>query len=77
MQDLRRLILLVTCLALALWQPMASAETVTIATWNLNWFPGGSPTSSDSERIVHMSAAKDALLDLHLDILCLQEVQVD
>jgi hypothetical protein len=43
-------------------RPLASAEIVTIATWNLNWFPGGNPTSSEAERLIHMSSAKDALL---------------
>ena len=75
MQDLRRLTLVVICLLLALSRIPICAETVTIATWNLNWFPGGGPTSSELERTMHMSAAKDALLDLHVDILCLQEVR--
>jgi hypothetical protein len=39
------------------------------------WFPGGKPTSTEAERLFHMSAAKDVLLDLHADILCLQEVR--
>ena len=58
MQDLRRLTLVVICLVLALSRVPIFAETVTIATWNLNWFPGGSPTSSEAERIMHMSAGK-------------------
>jgi endonuclease/exonuclease/phosphatase family metal-dependent hydrolase len=53
----------------------ARGEVVTIATWNLEWFPGGKPNSSRPERLVHMSAAKDALLDIRPDILCLQEVR--
>ena len=71
-QDLRRLTLVVFCLVLALCRALASAE---IVTWILNWFPGGSPTSSEAERLIHMSAAKDALIDRHTDILCLQEVR--
>ena len=35
----------------------------------------GKPNSSQSERLVHMSAAKDALLDIRADILCPQEVR--
>jgi endonuclease/exonuclease/phosphatase family metal-dependent hydrolase len=73
-QDLRRLTFIVICL-LAPSRVLIRAETVTIATWNLEWFPGRKPVSSETERIVHMSAAKDALLDLHADILCLQEVR--
>jgi hypothetical protein len=73
-QDLRRLTRFVFCLFLTL-SGMVSAETVTIATWNLNWVPGGNPTSSESERIIQMSAAKDALIELRADILCFQEVR--
>jgi hypothetical protein len=73
-QDLRRLTFIVICI-LAPSRVPTCAETVTIATWNLEWFPGRKPVSSETERIVHMSAAKDALLDLHADILCLQEVR--
>jgi hypothetical protein len=74
MQDLRRLTRLVLCLFLTL-SGLVSAETVTIATWNLNWFPGGNPTSSEAKRTMHTSAAKDALIDLRADILCFQEVR--
>jgi endonuclease/exonuclease/phosphatase family metal-dependent hydrolase len=50
-------------------------EVVSIASWNLEWFPGGKPNSTQAERLVHMSAAKDALIDIRPDILCLQEVR--
>jgi endonuclease/exonuclease/phosphatase family metal-dependent hydrolase len=73
-QDLRRLTVAILCVLLAILQD-ARAEVVSIATWNLEWFPGGKPNSSPSERLVHMSAAKDALLDIRPDILCLQEVR--
>ncbi len=52
-----------------------TGDVVTIATWNLEWFPGGKPNSSQAERLVHMNAAKDALTDIRPDILCLQEVR--
>ena len=48
---------------------------VTIVTWNLEGFPGGKPNSSRAERWVHMSAAKDRLIHIRPDILCLQEVR--
>jgi len=73
-QDLRRLTVAILCVLLVILQD-ARGEAITIATWNLEWFPGGKPTSSESERLIHMSGAKDALLDLHIDILCLQEVR--
>jgi hypothetical protein len=56
-QDLWWLTRLVFCFLLTVSRPLATAEIVTIATWNLNWFPGGNPTSSEAERLIHMSAA--------------------
>ena len=74
MQDLRRLTVAIFWALLAILQ-YAKGEFVSIATWNLEWFPGGKPNSSQAERLVHMSAAKDALIDIRPDILCLQEVR--
>jgi endonuclease/exonuclease/phosphatase family metal-dependent hydrolase len=74
MQGLLRLTIALLCILLAIL-PDVTGEIVSIATWNLEWFPGGKPNSSQAERLVHMSAAKDALLDIHADILCLQEVR--
>ena len=74
MQDLRRLTVAILCALLAILQD-ARGEVVTIATWNLEWFPGGKPNSSQSERLVHMIAAKDALLDIRADILCLRKCE--
>jgi endonuclease/exonuclease/phosphatase family metal-dependent hydrolase len=54
---------------------LASAETVSIVTWNLEWFPGKKPTSTQAERALHMSEAKDALLQIAPDILCAQEIR--
>jgi hypothetical protein len=71
MQDLRGLTIAILCVLLAILQD-ARGQVVTIATWNLEWFPGGKPNSSQSERLVHMSAAKDALIDIRPDILCLR-----
>ncbi|HEY5893910.1 MAG TPA: endonuclease/exonuclease/phosphatase family protein [Chthoniobacterales bacterium] len=55
--------------------PRANAEIVQIATWNMEWFPGGKPSSTEMERALHMSAAKDGLLEIKPDILCAQEVR--
>jgi hypothetical protein len=74
MQNLRRLTVVTFCILLAILQD-AGGEVVSIATWNFEWFPGGKPNSSQAERLVHMSAAKDALIDIRADILCLQEVR--
>jgi hypothetical protein len=74
MQHLRRLTIALLCALLAILQDVRG-EVVSIATWNLEWFPGGKLNSSQAERLVHMSAAKDALIDIRADILCLQEVR--
>ena len=74
MQSLRRLTAAILGALLAILLD-ARAGIVTIVTWNLEWFPGGKPNSSPAERLVHMSAAKDALIDIRPDILCLQEVR--
>ena len=74
MQNLRRLTVAVLCTLLAILQDVRG-EIISIATWNLEWFPGGNSNSSQTERLVHMSAAKDALIDIGPDILCLQEVR--
>lgn len=71
---MRRLATIILCVLLIILQE-AKGEVVSIATWNLEWFPGGKPNSSSAERLVHMSVAKDALLDIRPDILCLQEVR--
>src|SRR6266481_2993592 len=52
-----------------------AADQFRIVTWNLNWFPGKAPTSSPAQRVLHMSEARDALLKVRPDILCLQEVR--
>jgi endonuclease/exonuclease/phosphatase family metal-dependent hydrolase len=72
MQNLRRLIIVVCIL---LFQQGASAELVTISTWNLEWFPGRKPTSTQAMRAAHMASAQDALSSSQVDILCLQEVR--
>ncbi len=71
MQGLRRVAIIILWVLLAILQDVRG-EVVSIATWNLEWFPGGKPNSSQAERLVHM---KDALIDIRPDILCLQEVR--
>jgi endonuclease/exonuclease/phosphatase family metal-dependent hydrolase len=62
-------------IALLLLAQVSLAEQVTIITWNLKWFPGGGKTSTPAERIVHMSAAKDALMGVSPDVICAQEIR--
>jgi len=69
MQNLRWLV--------AVWLLTSSclADQFSIVTWNLNWFPGKNPASNPAQRAFHMSEARDALLNIKPDILCLQEVR--
>ena len=52
-----------------------AADQFRIVTWNLNWFPGKTPASNPAQRVLHMSEARDALLNIKPDLLCLQEVR--
>ncbi len=50
------------------------AETYSITTWNLEWFPGHKPIAKAAEKAAHMVAAKAALEQIPTDIFCGQEV---
>jgi len=52
-----------------------AADQFRIVTWNLDWFPGKTPASNPAQRALHMSEARDALLNMKPDLLCLQEVR--
>lgn len=54
----------------------ASAEptTLRVATWNLQWFPGGRLGASKEEQGRQIVQVRDELRKLHADILLLQEV---
>jgi hypothetical protein len=75
MRRLRYLRVPILCAILAILPHARGEKVVTVATWNLEWFPGGKPNSSQAEQAVHISAAKDALSKSRTDILCLQEVR--
>lgn len=51
------------------------ADPIRVVTWNMEWFPGGSPTSSELQRILHMSAAKEALHQMQPDVFAAQEIR--
>ncbi len=55
--------------------PPCLAEQFRIVTWNLNWFPGKNQAPTLAQRALHMSEAREALLNLKPDFLCLQEVR--
>jgi endonuclease/exonuclease/phosphatase family metal-dependent hydrolase len=60
---------------LALVAPL-SASPVRVTTWNLEWFPNGSPKEiPPAEQAKRIAAAADALRPLNSDIILLQEVR--
>ena len=59
----------------ALGQSPASAK-IRITTWNLEWFPNGSPHDATPEKQAQrIEAAADVLKKLDPDILLLQEMR--
>jgi endonuclease/exonuclease/phosphatase family metal-dependent hydrolase len=72
-----RLLLLVTLLTISrVFLDQASAANVRLTTWNLDWFPNGTPKEAppaEQERRIH--AAADVLRNLDPDIILLQEIR--
>jgi endonuclease/exonuclease/phosphatase family metal-dependent hydrolase len=73
MQSLRRIALV--ALLIAGLDSTVLGGTASIVTWNMQWFPGGKPTSTPEGRVLQMSRAKEALLKIRPDILCVQEMR--
>ena len=62
--------------ALALAAPALSAASVRVTTWNLEWFPNGSPKElPPAEQTKRIGAAADVLRLLNSDVILLQEVR--
>lgn len=56
--------------------PLASAASVRVTTWNLEWFPNGKPKELPvAEQEKRIAAAADVLRPLNSDIILLQEVR--
>lgn len=51
-----------------------AAGTLTVAFWNIEWFPGGRPNASQSEQMRQISAVQADMVQLKADILGLGEV---
>jgi len=65
--------LLIALLSLA---PAGLGETIRVTTWNLEWFPSGSPTSPGIEaEEANIRAAAKAIAAINPDVLLLQEVR--
>jgi endonuclease/exonuclease/phosphatase family metal-dependent hydrolase len=50
-------------------------EPLKLVSWNLEWFPGGSPGASAEAAAEKMAVAQNAIRVINPDILCLQEVR--
>jgi endonuclease/exonuclease/phosphatase family metal-dependent hydrolase len=62
--------------ALALAVPALSAASVRVTTWNLEWFPNGSPKElPPAEQAKRIEAAANVLRPLNSDVILLQEVR--
>ena len=72
-----RLLLLATLLAFGgLLVDQSSAANVRLTTWNLEWFPNGTPKEAPpAEQEKRIGAAADVLRNLDPDIILLQEVR--
>jgi hypothetical protein len=56
--------------------PVLPAAAVRVTTWNLEWFPNGSPKELPaSEQDKRIAAAANVLRPLNPDIILLQEVR--
>ena len=62
-------------LLLLLLAGTALSETLTVAEWNLEWFPGRSPTPSVKAQEKQMEAAQNVLKQLNPDIFLAEEIR--
>lgn len=49
-------------------------SSLTVVSWNIQWFPGRSPTATEAEQEAHIAGVGDYLATLDADILLLQEI---
>jgi len=63
-------------LSIVLLAAYSDAQTVKCTTWNLEWFPNGSPKeASAAQQDQRIKEAADVLRPINLDIVLLQEVR--
>ncbi|PYI91551.1 MAG: hypothetical protein DME97_13045 [Verrucomicrobia bacterium] len=76
MRRFQRTIFSLVAVLLASVAPTLPAATVRVTTWNLEWFPNGSPKELPaSEQDKRIAAAANVLRPLNPDIILLQEVR--
>src|SRR5688500_3077093 len=56
-------------------QAEEAATTFKVVSWNLEWFPGRAPKSSQAEKDSQVAAVQAALAEIKPDILLLQEIR--
>jgi endonuclease/exonuclease/phosphatase family metal-dependent hydrolase len=54
--------------------PVAAGKTISVISWNLEWYPGRKPKASPEEQEKHKQAAKAELRKLNPDIFMSQEI---
>ena len=75
-QSCRGQLRLLACLFFLLAATAAPAATVRVTTWNLEWFPNGSPKDAlPEEQARRIDGAAEVLRKLNPDVLLLQEVR--
>jgi len=53
---------------------VGGSNTISVISWNLEWFPGRGPNASPQEKQSHMQAAKEELRKLDPDVFLGQEI---
>jgi endonuclease/exonuclease/phosphatase family metal-dependent hydrolase len=71
-QNLRWIIVVLALLGCA-----QAAEVVRVVSWNLEWFPGRKPASSQEERDRHFLEVASIVPQFRADVIILQEVRDD
>lgn len=76
MRPFHRIVFGLFAAVLAAMAPILDASPIRVTTWNLEWFPNGSPKElPPSQQEKRIEAAADVLRALNPDIILLQEVR--
>ena len=76
MRPFQKTVVSLVAALLAVTAPVLAAAPIRVTTWNLQWFPNGSPKEKTAEEQARrVAAAADVLRPLNADIILLQEVK--
>src|SRR3954469_23844772 len=53
----------------------SSSREITVAFWNIQWFPGGRPAAARSEQTRQIDSVHADIAQLHADIIGMEEVR--